>query len=87
MDDSPQIRINAIEAIMDSDNPKAYETIKPCLKDRDDEVKRNALIALYNLAGREILDEVINSDEYGDFVKTEAVSLIEEYETDGDEEE
>ncbi|MBR6099232.1 HEAT repeat domain-containing protein [bacterium] len=87
MDDSPQIRINAIEAIMDSDNPKAYETIKPCLKDRDDEVKRNALIALYNLAGREILDEVINSDEYGDFVKTEAVSLIDEYETDGDEEE
>lgn len=85
MDESPQIRINAIEAIMDSDNPKAYETIKPCLKDSDNEVKRNALIALYNISGREILDEVINSEEYSDFLKMEAVSLIDEYETDNDE--
>ena len=82
MDDSPQIRINAIEAIMESENDKAYDTIKPSLKDKDDEVKRNALIALYNLVGREILDEVIKSDEYSDFVKMEAVSMIEEYEND-----
>lgn len=82
LDDSPQIRINAIEAIMESENEKAYDTIKPCLKDKDDEVKRNALIALYNLVGREILDEVIKCDEYSDFVKMEAVSMIEEYEND-----
>ena len=84
MDESPQIRINAIEALMDSDNPKAYETVKSCLEDKDDEVKRNALIALYNMVGREILDEVINTANYSDFLKMEAVSLIDEYENSDD---
>lgn len=81
MDESPQIRINAIEAIMDSDNPRAVETIKTCLvEDEDEEVKKNALIALYNLIGREILDEVANSSNYPDALKLEAVSMISEYE-------
>ena len=86
LDESPQIRINAIEAIMDSDNPRAVETIKTCLvEDSDEEVKKNALIALYNLIGREILDEVANGSDYSDSLKMEAVSMISEYEEDSDE--
>lgn len=81
IDESPQIRINAIEAIMYSENPKAEETIKTCLvEDKDEEVKKNAMIALYNLIGREILDEVINSPDFSDYLKMEAVSMISEYE-------
>lgn len=81
MDESPQIRINAIEAIMESENPCAVETIKSCLiKDKNEEVQKNALIALYNLIGREILDEVANGPEYSDNLKIEAVSMISEYE-------
>jgi len=87
MDESPQIRINAIEALMDSDNPDAYDVIKTCLKDYDTEVQKNALIALYNLSDRTILDEVINTPEYSDFLKMEAVSIIEEYETEKDDNE
>jgi HEAT repeat protein len=83
VDDSPQIRINAIEAIMESENPKAVETIRTCLvEDEDEEVKKNALIALYNLVGREILDEVANSENFSDAIKMEAVSMISEYEED-----
>ncbi len=83
VDESPQIRINAIEAIMESENPQAVETIKTCLvEDEDDEVKKNALIALYNLIGREILDEVANSSDFSDSLKMEAVSMISEYEED-----
>lgn len=82
-DESPQVRINAIEALMDSENPYAVETIKTCLvEDSNEEVKKNALIALYNLVGREILDEVANSSEYPDAIKMEAVSMISEYEDD-----
>lgn len=80
VDESSQVRINAIEAIMDSENPKAADTIKTCLNDNDDEVKKNALIALYNLVGREILDEVIENPDYADCLKIEAVSMISEYE-------
>ena len=81
VDESPQIRINAIEAIMDSENPKAVDTIKTCLlEDADEEVKKNAMIALYNLVGREILDEVIENSNFSDSLKMEAVSMISEYE-------
>ncbi len=81
LDDSPQIRINAIEAIMESENPRSVEIIKTCLvEDENEEVKKNALIALYNLIGREILDEVANSPDFSDNLKMEAVSMISEYE-------
>ena len=82
-DASAQVRINAIEALMDSENPKAYDTIKKCLdEDKDEEVKKNALIALYNMSDRSILDEVIKSDKYSDSLKMEAVAILDEYESD-----
>ena len=80
MDSSPIVRINAIEAIMNSEDEDAVDIIKLCLNDDDDEVKKNALIALYNLCGRNILDEIIELPIYCEFVKTEAQELIDEYE-------
>lgn len=80
LDSSPMVRINAIEALMNSDYEEAPELIRTALKDDDDEVKRNALIALYNLIGRDILDEVISLPGYSEFLKTEARALIDEYE-------
>lgn len=85
-DESTQVRINAIEALMDSEHPKAYETIKKCLEtDSDAEVKKNAMIALYNMSDRSILDEVIKSPDYPDSLKMEAVSILEEYENEDEE--
>lgn len=84
-DESAQVRINAIEALMDSDNPKAFDTIKSCLiNDKDEEVKKNALIALYNLSDRTILDEVIASSCYSDNLKMEAVAILDEYESESE---
>ena len=80
MDSSPIVRINAIEAIMNSSDENAYEIIKPSLFDEDDEVKKNALIALYNLRGKEVLDEVINSKEYCQLLKDEAQEIYTDYE-------
>ena len=81
IDESPQIRINAIEALMESDHELAYDAIKRCLTEDDDfEVQKNALIALYNLGGREILDEVISLPIYSQDLKDEAQGLIDEYE-------
>ena len=79
-DESAQVRINAIEAIMESEHPKSIETIKECLSDSDEEVRKNALIALYNLVGRDILDEVISLPIYPESLKEEAKYMIEEYE-------
>ena len=84
MDESAQIRINAIEALMDSGDERAYGTIKNMLEDMDNEVKKNALIALYNMVGRDILDEVLEDKNASDFIKQEAVNIIDEYETEDD---
>lgn len=86
-DESAQVRINSIEALMDSEHPKAFEVIKKCLQeDKDDEVKKNALIALYNMSDRSILDEVIASDSYSDKLKMNAVEILNEYENNEDDE-
>ncbi len=82
LDSSPMVRINAIEAIMNSDSDEAPELIKSCLKDEDKEVQKNALIAMYNLEGKDIIDEVLLSNEYSDYLKEEAQDLLNEYEAD-----
>ncbi len=82
MDPSPMVRINAIEAIMNGEDENAVELIRPALQDDDDEVKKNALIALYNLTGRDILDEVLELPIYSQYLKTEAKSIIDDYEED-----
>lgn len=81
-DESAQIRINAIEALMESNHDRAYELIKTMLDDLDEEVMKNSLIALYNMVGRDILDEVITEKKYCTFLKEEAQNMIEEYEED-----
>ena len=82
MDSSPLVRINAIEALMNSDYSEASDLIRSALKDEDEEVQKNALIALYNLTGRDILDEVISLPGYSDSLKSEAKNIIQEYEED-----
>ncbi len=80
LDNSPQVRISTIETLMNSDMKNSYELIYDRLiSDDDTEVKKNALIALYNMSDRRILDEVIK----GDFdwnLKKYAKEIIDEYE-------
>lgn len=80
MDSSSIVRINAIEALMNSEFEEAPDLIRSALKDEDEEVQKNALIALYNLTGRDILDEVISLPGYSESLKNEAKNIIEEYE-------
>lgn len=82
MDSSPIVRISAIEALMNSEYEEAYELIKTALDDSDEEVKRNALTALYNMRGRDILDEIISLPSYCRFLKQEAQELLDEYEAE-----
>ena len=84
-DESVQVRIDAIEAIMNSEHPKAYDVIKTCMiEDSDEEVKKNALIALYNMTNRDILDEVIKDSAYSSQLKAHAQEIINEYEGEDD---
>ncbi len=85
LDSSPMVRINTIEALMNSEFDEASELIRTALNDTDEEVQKNALVALYNIIGRDILDEVISLPGYSKFLKEEAQNLINEYEEEEDE--
>lgn len=74
-DESPQVRINAIEVLMNSDDNRAVDLIKGMLEDNNREVVQNAVIALYNILGNEILNDIINSEQYCDNAKAEAIKL------------
>ena len=84
LEPSSRVRISSIEALMNLETSKSYELIYDRLMYDDDlEVRRNALVALYNLSDREILDKVI----MGDFpfeLKEFAKDLIHEYEDDNE---
>ena len=84
-DESSQIRINAIEALMNSGDNRAVDMIKKALFDDDAEVVENAVIALYNLEGKTILEEIMNSDEYSLLTKESARTIMEEYGDDDNE--
>ncbi len=77
-DESPQVRINAIEVLMNSEDERAEELIRNMLNDNNREVVQNAVIALYNMLGDNILKEIINGEEFSDKAKTEALKLQED---------
>ncbi|MBQ8476574.1 HEAT repeat domain-containing protein, partial [bacterium] len=80
LDTSSRLRISAIETLSNSDFDCAYELIYDrLLYDDDTEVKKNALIALYNISDRKILDEVIKG-EFEFELKRTAKEIIDEYE-------
>lgn len=80
LDSSPIVRINTIEALMNSEYEEAENLIRTALKDENEEVQKNALTALYNMIGRDILDEVIALPSYSVCLKDEAQNMIDEYE-------
>lgn len=80
LEPSSTIRINAIEALMNINSSQSYDLIYDRLKYDDDiEVKKNALIALYNISDKSILLEVIKND-FEDELKFFAQDLLNEYE-------
>lgn len=82
LDASSQVRIGAIAALMDFDHPESVELIKSTLFDEDVEVIENAVIALYNLEGPDILFEILKDEKMLDAAKNKAQEILDEYEND-----
>ncbi len=77
-DENPQVRINTIEALMDYETEEAISLIKSMLFDKDEEVQRNAVIAMYNITDESILKEILEKKEYSQTCKEEAQNILEE---------
>ncbi len=83
-DESPRIRINAIEVLMNSNDARAVDLIKQMLFDADAEVVKNAVTALYNLFDEDILEDIINNPQMTDNAKTAAINLKEYLKNNGE---
>ncbi len=88
LDESAQVRINAIEALMNTEDSRVLDLIKSMLKDPEQEVVKNAVIALYNMEGEELIATILEDIAAPEFAKIEAEALLNElsdYEDDLDE--
>lgn len=81
-DESPQVRINAIESLMNSNVDEAFDLIWKMLYDADDEVRKNAVIALYNLEGKDALIRIISDETLDVSCKEEAQDVLLEVDED-----
>lgn len=77
-DENPQVRINAIEALMHFNNPESVNLIRGMLFDRHDDVARNAVVALYNTCGIAAMHEILSSPKMSSACKDEAKKVMEE---------
>lgn len=79
-DQNPQVRINTIEALLDYETPETEELIQSMLFDSDEEVQKNAVIAMYNIGAEEFMHKILNGSQYSQICKNEAQNLLENIE-------
>ena len=84
-DESAQVRINAIESLMNSKVPQAADLIWKMLYDEEQEVRRNAVLALYNLEGRDVLIKIISDETLSPDCAQEAQEVLMEAVEEDDE--
>lgn len=79
-DESIQVRINAIEALSNLDNKEVPDLLYSCLKDPSEEVVKNAIIALFNILGEEILYKILNDSSLPEHTMRQIREVIKEIE-------
>ncbi len=81
-DESSQVRLNAVESLMNLEIESggdfgADELIKNMLFDSNEEVARNSVTALYNISGEKVLKEILSDENIPYYCKEEARNIIE----------
>lgn len=61
-DESPQVRLNAIEGLMNIGNDEAVMLIEKMLFDKNEDVSKGATIALYNIKGDDYIVELLKTE-------------------------
>lgn len=87
MDESSCVRLGAIEALSEMNDDRIINLIEPMINDKEEDVARNAIDALYNIAGREYIIDLLNRKNMADWCRDEIGMILEqEDETEEDDE-
>ncbi|OGH97701.1 MAG: hypothetical protein A2039_01345 [Candidatus Melainabacteria bacterium GWA2_34_9] len=84
MDESPQVRISAMEALCEIDDEVVTPLIESMLQDQDEDVAVSAVNALYNVEGRDFVINLLQKKDLSECCRSEIHEILEE---DDDEEE
>lgn len=84
-DESSQVRINTIEALSELEDERVPSLIKKMLFEEEEEVARTSVVALFNILGREYLEELLQDDKVAGWCKDEAETIIEEIDEENEE--
>ena len=85
VDESPQVRISAMEALCEIDDEIVLSLIEPMIYDKDENVAVSAVNALYNIAGRDYVINLLQKKDLLDCCRNEIHEILEEDEEDEDE--
>lgn len=85
VDESPAIRLGAIDALSEVDNEEVLELIKERIYDEEEEVARGAIDALYNMRGLDYIKEFLDEVRLPGWCRDEIEILMEEDEEGCDE--
>lgn len=79
-DESPHVRVRAMESLCEIDAKIVTELILPMIHDNSEDVARNAVNALYNVEGKEFIAELLYSPELPMWCREEIEEILEEEE-------
>jgi HEAT repeat protein len=75
-DESPSIRLAAVEALAAIGDPQTLDALKELIFDKDDDVAMAAISAVYSLGGEPAIREVLKQDNLPQFLRDELESYI-----------
>ena len=84
-DDTACIRIGAIEALSEIDAEKSLPLIERMINDKDEEVARSAIFAIYEIQGKAYLQKLLENEDLQECCIDEIHSILDEIEVDANE--
>lgn len=77
-DEAACVRVGAIEALSEIDDERVVPLIEKMLDDKDEEVAKSAVFALYDMFGKDYLSSLLNSEHLQQCCREEITELLEE---------
>lgn len=81
-DESPQIRISAMEALCEIENDEVVDLLGAMIYDNNEDVARNAVTALYNVEGRGYIIDMLKIPDLPYWCRDEINDILEEEDED-----
>ncbi|MBY0404531.1 MAG: HEAT repeat domain-containing protein [Cyanobacteria bacterium] len=75
-DESPSIRLAAVEALSNIGDPNTLDSLKELIFDKDDDVAMAAISAVYQIGGEPMIRDLLKQDNLPQFLRDELESYI-----------